>query len=424
MCNKITELSVVARICETFAQYTFGKRSSSTPGLTLTLFTSKYHRTGTSAPTIHDRIRKGMMSLHQESHYFNHSSLDASTSFMARSSRESPMTDRWRSEENHRDYPSRDRGQYRSRSPPSQSRRPEPHPPNRSRFERDELSNRPNRKRDFSPEARRPPQRRPSLSPARSPRLPPTRARYPADSTFTSRESSPARFAKRRRTRSPSPSDWSERNFGDRRRFSRSRSRDRYEPKSANRRGYSPRRVSPSRPGRPLSRGVASDIDTYIPDRRRPAASPRQRQRRSPSPRPRSVTPPFRRRSQTPPRRFPSRPDSPSSRYDSPIPTRRGRGREDTPPTRGKPRSRTPSLVGDQDRDLMDGTFTLRGNHGNPNHMPRGRGNRPYNNNRGSFRGGPVAGTPASSHHGSPQSNVSFAGGRGGWESQQYNHSK
>lgn len=333
------------------------------------------------------------------------------------------MTDRWRSEENHRNYSSRDRGQYRSRSPPTQSRRPEPHPPNRSRFERDDYPHRPNRKREFSPESRRAPPRRSSPSPARSPRLPPARTRYPGDSAFTSRESSPARFAKRRRTRSPSPSDWSERNLGDRRRFSRSRSRDRYEPQPSSRRAYSPRRASPSRSNRPVSRGIAPDIDSYIPERRRPGTPPRQRQRRSTSPRPRSLTPPLRRRSQTPPRRLQSRPDSPSSRYDSPLPARRGRAQDNTSSQR-RPRSRTPSIVGDQDRDLMDGPFTHRGNHGNPNHMPRGRGHRPYNNNRGSFRGSPVAGTPDSSHHGSPQSNASFRGGRGGWESQQYNHSR
>lgn len=362
------------------------------------------------------------MGSYHERHYSHNLGLDASKSFMARSN--SPMRDKWR-EENHRDHPSRDRGQYRSRSPPSQSRRPEPHPTNGSRFERNEYLNRSNRKRDFSPGPRRPPPRRSSLSPPpRSPRLPPGRARYPGDSTFTSRESSPARFAKRRRTRSPSPSDWSDRNFGDRRRFSRSRSRDRYEPKSVGRRGYSPRRASPSRTLQPVSRSIGSDIDTYIPERRRPAPSPRSRQRRSPSPRPRSITPPFRRRSQTPPRRFPSRPDSPSSRYDSPLPSRRARTREESP-VRAKPRSRTSSIAGDrdQDHDLMDGPFTIRGNHGNPNHVPRGRGSRPYHNNRGNFRGGQIAGTPGSSHLGSPQSNASFAGGRGGWESQQYNHS-
>lgn len=363
------------------------------------------------------------MPLHRYDDRLYHSNLDASNSFMARSTKDSPMTDRWRSEENHRNYSSRDRGQYRSRSPPTQSRRPEPHPQSRSRFERDDYSHRPSRKREFSPDSRRPPARRPSISPPRSPRLPQARNRYPGDSAFTSRESSPARFAKRRRTRSPSPSDWSERNFSDRRRFSRSRSRDRYEPQPSTRRAHSPRRASPSRSNRPVSRGIGQDVDSYIPERRRAGTPPRQRQRRSASPRQRSPTPPLRKRSQSPSRRFPSRPDSPSSRYDSPLPARRGRPQENTP-NRRKPRSRTPSLAGDQDRDLMDGPFTLRGNHGNPNHVPRGRGHRPYNNNRGSFRGSPVAGTPASSHHGSPQSNASFHGGRGGWESQQHNNSK
>lgn len=337
------------------------------------------------------------------------------------------MTNKWRSEGNQRNRNHnrpRDR-EIRSRSPPS--RRGEAAPPSagRGRFERDDYPPRPNRKRDFSPEPRRPPPRRVSLSPARSPRLPPGRSRYPPEPAFDSRDSSPARFAKRRRTRSPSLSDWSERGYNDRRRFSRSRSRDRYEPRDTrpgSRRGLSPPRGSPSRPPRALSRGLAPEIDSYIPERRRPVSPPaRQRPRRSPSPRPRSLTPPFRRRSITPPRRYISRPDSPASRYNSPLPHRRAPPRDITPEPqlRRKPYSRTPSVAGDFDQEPMEGPYPVRGNYNNQNYAPRGRGQRPYYNSRGTFRGSTVAQSPVSSYHGSPRSDTSYHRGRGGWSPQQ-----
>lgn len=334
------------------------------------------------------------------------------------------MTNRWRFEENQRrdSYPPR---RNRNRSPAA--RRGEARAAGRGRMpvERDDYLPRENRKRDYSAAPRRPPPRRPSFSPARSPRPPPGRSRYPGGSAFSSRESSPARFPKRRRTRSPSPSDWSDRSFDDRRNYSRSRSRERYDPRDTrpgSRRDFSPRRGSPPRLGRPGPRGAAPDVDTYIPDRRRPETPPRLRQRRSPSPRPTSLTPPFRRRSQTPPRRLLSRAGSPASPYDSPRSRRRGPPRELTPdyPSRRQAYSRSPSVAGDFDQESMDGPFALRGHHGNPSYMSRGRGHRGYTNNRGSFRGSPVASVPNSSRHGSPHSNASFHAGRGGWEGPQH----
>lgn len=343
--------------------------------------------------------------------------IDASFMYMAGPRRESPMRNRWRTEEKLRDrdhYPRKP--QPRSRSPPSRDSRP-------TSRQRSDYPSRPDRKRQYSPEPRRPPPRRPSLSPVRSPRLPPPRYRPQPDLGFNSRDQSPVRFPKRRRTRSPSPGNWSDREFGDRRRFSRSRSRDRYDQRDTgppSRRAFSPRRTSP--PSRSIPRGPAPDADTYIPERRRPATPPRRGQRRSPTPR-RSSSPPLRRRSRTPQnRRFPSRPESPQSRHTSPYPTKRPRGREITPDfarDRRKAYSRTPSIAGEFDQEHMDGPSAPRGNHGNPNYMPRGRGRRPYNSNRGSFRGSPVAGSPYSSHHGSPQSSNSYHGGRGGWETHQ-----
>lgn len=342
------------------------------------------------------------------------------------------MTNKWRSEGNPRNRNPPPRQRDRSHSPAPPPRRPEHQSAGRGRFHRDrnDFSQRPNRKRDFSPESRRNFGRRPSISPARSPnRLPPSRSRYPGDSALSSRDSSPARFSKRRRTRSPSPSDYSDRGFDERRRYSRSRSRDRVDQRDTrpdSRRGFSPRRNSPPRSARKGPRQSASDVDTYIPERRRPASPPsRQRPRRSPSPRQRSTTPPSRRRSVTPPsRRYPSRPGSPSSRYDSPLPSRRDpRDLTPDPPVRRKPNSRTPSLVGENDPEPMEGPFAARGNYGhhNPMQRGRGRGNRPYYNNRGGYGGSPVNNaTPNASHQGSP--NHSYHGGRGGWDGpQQHN---
>lgn len=360
-------------------------------------------------------------------HQYNARAESASL-YMASRRGNSPMTNRWRTEGNPRNRnnhgPPRDRG-GRSRSPPP---RRETHPAGRGRLDRDKYPPRQHRKRDFSPEPRRPPPRRPSLSPARSPRLPPGRSRYPHDSAYTSRDSSPTRFAKRRRTRSPSASDWSDRGFSPRRKYSRSRSRERYEhrDRSGSRRGFSPRRASPPPPprgARPVSRALGPEVDTYIPDRRRPASPPRRGPRRSPSPRPRSLTPPFRRRSITPPRRYDSRPGSPLARYASPQPDRTRPPRDITPEPafRRKPGSRTSSVAGDLGQESMDGSFAIRGHHGHSEYIPRGRGRgqRPYQNTRGSFRGSPVAATPSSSHQGSPQSESSYRGGRGGWNGAQ-----
>ncbi|KAK5088113.1 serine/threonine protein kinase, CMGC, CDC2/CDK subfamily [Lithohypha guttulata] len=337
-----------------------------------------------------------------------------------------PMTNKWRTEGNQRNRnqrPPRER-EGRSRSP--LSRRIEGPPPGRDRFERDDFQNRPTRKRDHSSGPRRPPPRRTSLSPAESPRPQPGRRYHPPESAYTSRESSPTRFPKRRRTRSPSRSDWSDRGFDDRRRFSRSRSRERFDPRETrpgSRREFSPRRSSPPRPaGRPAPRHAPPEVDTYIPERRRPVSPPRRGPRRSSSPRQRSITPPFRRRSPSPPsRRYPSRPGSPSSYHDSPLPSRRGPPRKFTPEPqyRGKPVSRTPSPAGEFDRESMDGPFAVRGHYGNPNYVPRGRGQRLYHNNRGSYRASSIAVSPNSSHHGSPQSNTSYRGGRGGWNGPQ-----
>lgn len=340
------------------------------------------------------------------------------------------MTNKWRGDGNPRNRNPAPRQRNRSQSPTAPPRRPDPHSAGRGRFNRNrnDFQQRPNRKRDYSPDQRRNIARRPSISPARSPnRLPSSRNRYPGDSAYSSRESSPARFSKRRRTRSPSPSDYSDRGFDDRRRYSRSRSRERVErpeqreARPGSRRGFSPRRSSPPRSARKGPRAAASDVHTYIPDRRRPASPPsRQRPRRSPSPRPRSITPPSRRRSVTPPsRRYPSRPGSPSSRYGSPLPNRRGpRDQTPEPPARRKPISRTPSVAGDNDQEPMEGSFATRGNYGHQSHMQRGRGHRPYYNNRGAYRGSPVNNaTPTTSHQGSPTH--SYHGGRGGWDGPQ-----
>jgi len=368
---------------------------------------------------IPSRAWNGSVDDHYNFQNYNES-LHYSREYMAGQRRGSPMTNRWRSEENHHrdNYPPRGN---RNRSPAARRGDGRAAGVGRGRSERDDYSSRPNRKRTYSPGPRRPPPRRPSFSPARSPRPPPGRSRYPGGSAFSSRDSSPARFSKRRRTRSPSPSDWSERSFDDRRNFSRSRSRDRYDARDTrpgSRRGFSPRRGSPPRQGRPGPRDIAPEVDTYIPDRRRQATPPRQRQQRSPHPRPRSHTPSYRRRSQTPPRRPHSRVGSPSSPYDTPRSRRRGPPREASPEysSRRQPYSRTPSVAGDIDQEPMDGPFALRGHHGNPNYISRGRGHRGYNNNRGSFRGSPVASAPNSSRHGSPHSNASYHGGRGGWD--------
>lgn len=382
------------------------------------LFTSRTQSTADHSFSI-DHESRMRDNNYEDSDRLNNERFEVALVSMAVHRGQSPMTNRWRTEgySRGRNYNSSRGREARSPSPPTRREGPVP---GRGRFDRHDYPPRTNRKRDYSPGPRRAPARRPSVSPGGSPRFQQGRRYPPPGSGYTSRDSSPARFAKRRRTRSPSPSDWSDRGLDDRRHHSRSRSRERYDrdERPDSRRGYSPRRGSPPRSaGRASARGPPTEVDTYIPGRRRPASPARRGPRRSPSPRPRSISPPHRRRSVTPPaRRYPSRPDSPSSYYDSPLPNRRGQARDLAPePTyRGKVYSRSPSPV-DFDRESMDGPFAARAHHANPHHFPRGRGQRPYYNNRGSFRGSPVAGSPNGSHHGSPQSSSSFRGGRGAW---------
>lgn len=367
---------------------------------------------------------------------------------MAKSHRTPPMKDRWRADEDARNRQEnrsreKDRNERRPRSPP-QPRRAQVEDNRRSRESGATDSYVPGRQRDGSRDSKRSHPRRASPSPRRPQnqrRGSPQNSRALADRITRPRDGSPVHPSKRRRTHSPSPAR-SDRYIPDRRRDSRSR--ERFENRDRRPigidRAFSPRRSSPTRISRPVSRGEPPVIDSYIPAHRRRENSPpaRQPDRRSRSPRRRSRTPPPRReqlkQSSPPPQSaLPHRELSPYSArvlrtQQQNLPPQHSTPRKQNHQANKQKPARKQSIEADHNRDVsdretedyesMDGRHGPQQNYSTPNQM-HNRPQRPFVNTQQSYGGSPPPfQTPNSSHHGSPQSGSPFRG-RGGWNGPQ-----
>lgn len=342
---------------------------------------------------------------------------------MARSRSGSPMRNRWSAEEEQRSrhyqpYREKHKSEGRGRSPPP-TRRTEPRPTSKVWIEDDIDSYRPAKRRNPSRDSYHSYSRRSSVSPKRPVRVGfPSHSRFEESRQHRSRDFSASRSPKRRRTRSPTPPRNGRPRYehrGRSRSWSRSPTRgDSRDRRPVIDRAFSPRRSSPPRRTRAPSRGIEPEIDSYVPSRRRRTQSPSsstRRRRQSSSPQ---------RKSRTPPRKQKSGLQSPRSRRSPPYRSNtkvKQNAEPSHPVAQKKDHSSKTSSVAD-DQEPMDAQHPTRGNYGMHGNMTHGR-SRPYQDNRPPYQGSPPMSASNSSYHGSPQSNASYHGGRGGWGGQQ-----
>ncbi|EXJ93993.1 CMGC/CDK/CRK7 protein kinase [Capronia coronata CBS 617.96] len=335
---------------------------------------------------------------------------------MARSRQSPSMKSRWRAEDDPRERHShrsrerdRDRGRPRPHSPPSTLRREQPE----SYGERDPTprsQRRSHKKWQSSRDHRKLHDRQPSLSPPRSPKprhpLPPPE-RPSGDRAARPRNFSPARFPKRRRTRSPSPPG-SERFGSEALRSGRGRDYPIFhDRRSRSPRSRSPHRGSPVRKSRPESRSRKANPETNV------LVGRHDRRSLSPltSPRPSSPRPNH--------HKHPSTGPGNSSTKSFPPPKRPAPGKGEASAQNSHSGSKTPPVADDIDDRSMDGHYPMRANYG----MHRGQ-QRPFIDPRQQQFGGspPYSSTPNSSYHGSPQANSPYHNQRGGWGGAQGQH--
>lgn len=327
------------------------------------------------------------------------------------------MKSRWRAGDD-----PRERHRHRSRERDPERGRPGPHSPTptlrreqpdsyRRREPAGPSQGRSHKKWHPSREERKLHDRKPSRSPPRSPRpkhtYPPP-GRLPEDRTARPRNFTPARFPKRRRTRSPSPAG-SDRFGSESLRLGRDRDHtNSHDRRSRISRSRSPYRGSPPRRPRPDPRSRGPDREPYAAVGSLEHTLPSRRNRRSPSP------------LASPKPSSSRRIDPIHSTLDSRIsPTRSfpplkcsAIDKGETPAKDSRPASRTPSVAEDIDNHSMDGHYPMRGNYG----IHRGQ-SRPFVDTRQPQFGGspPYSSNPNSSYHGSPQANSPYHNQRGGW---------
>ena len=364
---------------------------------------------------------------------------------MARSRWTPPMRDHWRVEEDARDraaprYRESNGSERRPRTPPF-ARREDLEDRYRGTESRATHSYRPSSNRESVRESRHSHNRKASPSPRRGSKpkqSSPQRFRGLEYRIAHSRDPSPTKPLKRRRTRSPSPAR-SDRYVPSRRRASRSR--DRSEPRErrpvgANR-AFSSRRSWPNRDPRSERWLQIPSSDSYVPshrrrDRSRSRTPPRNFDRRSRSPRRLSRSPPA--RSPLPRRDRKVKADN-EARELSPYSTRVLKTEKLLLDNDGRSPDKTmnhpqriQSIVDNSSLSTQGQTYQgghdavgshgpMRGNFGthSNNLMHQNRPPRPVVDTRSSYQGSPPFMTPNSSYHGSPQSGSPFHGNRGGW---------